>query len=160
MRLRPRYQYRLVWQYKGQTRKRILVAEQPSRVLRMLRRIGTRQPWLGVTEIQFRRAWAWLARRLYVPFAAVADIPADDILLRLQDSFPALDYIRVEHRQVGEWTELLDPLHTLRTPSASKIVAKAEAVAEKARHMSRAELDAWRWIPSDESQRLRTRGDR
>ena len=155
------YQFRLVWRYKGQRRIRTLVSDRPDVVLRMLRRVGTDEPWMGVTSIQFRRCWAWLARRLGVDFAAVADISPRQALLSLRDSFPPLEYIRVESRQVAPWTEMLDPLQSLRTPGTPKADAKKVATLTLAERMAREKtLDTWRWVPNDESERFRRRMDR
>lgn len=158
------FQFRLVWRYKGQRRERKFVSERPDAVLRMLRRVGTDEPWMGVTPTQFRRCWAWLARRLGVDFAVVADISPRQALLSLRDSFPKLEYIRVESRQVAPWTEVLDPLQSLRTAGTARSDAKRELVLEVAEDMfndpDRARLDKWRWVPNDESERFRRRMDR
>jgi hypothetical protein len=156
------YQYRLVWRYKGEKRNRYYVSDNPGSVLAMMWRVGTASPQRGVTATQFRRAWAWYARRLNVSVAAVADISPADILVRLQESFPRLDYIRVEQRQVAPWVEMLDPvecIHNLR-PKTIDAEAKRERFFVHVAEMSREQLDAWRWMPDEATQKLRTRGDK
>lgn len=154
-----KYQYRLVWKYQGQKSVRKLIASSPTTILRMLMRVGTDEPWMGINPTQLKRTWAWLARRLNVNFDAVADVTPRNALLGLRDSFPALEYIRVETRQVAPWVEFLDPLVNLRTPSSDKMDTKRLATLAEVEGMTRAELDAWRWVPTDESQALRTRND-
>lgn len=153
------FQYRLVWKYRGEHRPRYFVADRPASVLRMLRRVATDQPELGVTPTQFKRAWAWLARRIGVSFPAVAEIPPAEILIRLRDSFPRLEYVRVEQRQVGAWAETLDPLVTLRTPAIAKSEAKRQELVNVLQTFTREQLDAWRWVPNEQAQAVRTRGD-
>lgn len=153
------YQFQLVWKYQGEQRPRKFVSDSASVILRMLRRIGTDEPWLGVTPTQLKRAWAWVARRRQVPFEAIAAMGPKQTLLALRDSYPPLEFIRVESRQVAKWGEVLDPLTTLasnRTPKADQqkrdLVASVEA-------MDRATLDAWRWVPDEATQQARMRSD-
>jgi hypothetical protein len=156
------YQYRLVWRYKGEKRNRYYVSDNPGSVLAMLWRVGTDKPWRGVTATQFRRAWAWYARRLNVSVEAVKDISPLEILTRLQESFPVLDYIRVEQRQTAPWVEMLDPvsnIHNLR-PKTIDVEEKRSKFRVTVARWSREELDAWRWLPDEATQKLRTRGDK
>lgn len=161
MRRQPRkfsFQYRLIWKYRGELRARKYVSDSPGAVLRMLRRVGTDQPHLGVTPTQFKRAWAWLARRMAVGFAAVAHIPPDDILIRLRESFPPLDWIRVEQRQVAQWVETLDPLENLRSKSTEKADAKRQELLNVIQTFTQEQLNEWRWVPDETAQAVRTRG--
>lgn len=153
------FQYRLVWKYQGEKRPRTFVSDSASTVLRMLRRIGTDAPWMGVTPTQLKRSWAWVARRRGVPFEAVAEMPPRDALLALRDSYPPLEYIRVESRQVAKWSDVLDPLQTLKTPSTTKGDQQKQALIESVEQMSREQLDAWRWVPDERTEQLRTRND-
>lgn len=153
------FQFRLVWKYVGEQQPRTYVSDSASTVLRMLRRIGTDEPWMGVTPTQLKRTWAWVARRRGVPFDAIAEMRPRDALLALRDSFPPLEYIRVESRQVGTWTEVLDPLATLVSSKQSRVDQKRLATLAAAEAMSRAELDAWRWVPTEENQRRLTRNE-
>lgn len=153
------YQFRLVWKYQGEQRPRTFVSDSASTMLRMLRRIGTDAPWLGVTPTQLRRVWAWVARRRNVPFEAIANMPPSAALLALRDSYPPLEYIRVESRQVAKWTEVLDPLVTLATPSTPKADQKKLDLLAQVAAMDRATLDVWRWVPTDEDQQRRARND-
>ncbi len=141
-------QFRVVWRYKGQKQERQVISDNPSTVLRMLRRVGTTTPWMGTTTVQFRRAWAWLMRRLNVPFEAVAEIPPKNVLLQLQASFPQLEYIRVESRQVAPWVAVIDPLLTLQTAGTAKADAKKLATLKMAEQLAaEGRLDEWRWRP-------------
>jgi hypothetical protein len=153
------YQYRLVWRYAGEKRDRTYVSDSPSSVLRMLRRIGTDEPWMGCSPTQIKRCWAWICRRLGVPFEAVADLSAKQALLKLRDSYPPLEYIRVEQRQVAPWTEMLDPLTSLRTASADRTDKRRQQNIETVEAMTREQLDAWRWIPDEQSDKFRRRSD-
>jgi hypothetical protein len=156
------YQYRLVWRYKGEKRNRYYVSDNPGSVLAMLWRVGTDKPYRGVTQTQFRRAWAWYARRLNVSIEAVKAISPLDILTRLQESFPVLDFVRVEQRQVAPWVEMLDPvtnIHLLR-PKTITAEEKRHAFWVSVARMTPEELDAWRWLPDEATQKLRTRGDK
>jgi hypothetical protein len=152
------YQYRLVWKYRAEKRARLLVSDRPNAIRRMLRRVGSDKPELGVTPTQLKRSWAWLARRLDVGFEAVSHIEPREILFRLRDSFPRLEYVRVEQRQVGPWVEMLDPLNNLMTGSTLKAEEKRAALLERVQAMTREELDAWRWVPDEQAQAVRIRG--
>lgn len=153
------FQFRLVWKYKGEQRPRYFVSDNPGAVLRMLRRIGTDEPHMGVNASQLKRSWAWLARRLQVSFAAVAHIEPREILIRLRDSFPPLEYIRVEQRQVAAWTEMIDPMNGLKRPTTEKTDIKREMTMATVQGMTREQLDAWRWVPDETAQAVRIRGD-
>lgn len=153
------YQFRLVWKYQGEARPRTFVSDSQSTVLRMLRRIGTDAPWLGVTPTQLKRAWAWVARRRGVPFDAIADMRPKETLLALRDSYPPLEYIRVESRQVAKWGEVLDPLDLLKTASTAASDKKKQATIDEVEQMTREQLDAWRWVPDEKTEQLRTRND-
>jgi hypothetical protein len=150
-------QYRLVWKYEGQKHPRILVSDNSNSILRMLRRVGTDEPWMGVTPVQFKRCWAWVARRLNIDFGAVAHMGPREALLALRDSFPKLEYIRVDSRQVAPWVELIDPLESLRTMSTGRADQKRLALFEEAESMSEEELAAWRWTPDPEREAFRRR---
>jgi hypothetical protein len=151
------FQYRLYWKYRTEKSPRQYVSDRAFTVLQLMRRIGTKEPWTGCTETQLKRSWAYLARRQNVPFEAVAELGLRQALLNLQATFPKLEYIRVEMRQVGEWTTVIDPVRKLATVYTERAAQKRAKVVATIETMTRQQLDAWRWIPDPESDRFRRR---
>ena len=151
------FQYRLVWSYKGEKNPRQFVSDRAFSVLQLMRRIGTDMPWTGCTETQLKRSWAYLARRQNVPFETVAELGLKQALLNLQATFPKLEYIRVEMRQVGLWTPVIDPVRKLATVYTERAAQKRATVVARIEQMTREQLDAWRWVPDPETDRFRRR---
>lgn len=143
-RIQQRFQYRLLWNYQGSRRVHELRADKPAPILKMLRRVATKVPWLGMGRTALRKGWARLCMRLGVPFEAVEGLSPRDVAQRIQDTFPRLEWCRVEHRQVGEWVETLDPLNTLRTAGTDKTDATTEALFDDVATWETAKLDEWR----------------
>lgn len=156
-RRKPQFQYRLVWKYRGQALERRLIKDRPDAILNMLRRVGTTTPWMGASPTQARRVWAWVARRLAVPFEAVATMKLRQAFLALQHSYPQLEYIRVERRQVAAWVELLDPLETLRTAGTEARDEKRIKLVNEVEAMDAEALQAFRWTPDPEQDQWRRR---
>lgn len=158
---RRKFQYRIVWGYKNKPgNKRMLKAESPHKVLRTLRRMATTEPWMGATESNVRRGWARLSFMLGVPFETVSDVPPKEVMRRIQAAYPELDFVRVEFRQVGPWTELLDPLANLTTPATARMDQRLNEFYEKIEQMTPADLDAWRSIPAAEADAQRAQHGR
>lgn len=155
-----RYEYRLVWGYKGSKAKQVKIAQQPTRVLRMLRRLATDEPWMGASIGSLRKAWNHLQLRTEVAWEAVSERTLRDVMLAIQQTYPELDYIRVEFRQVGPWVEQLDPMRTLRTVTSEAADVRQLALVDKVEGMSREELDTWRMVPPSERGDLRTPTER
>lgn len=151
------YQYRLVWYYKGEEHPRQFVSDRAFSVLQLMRRIGTDEPWTGCTETQLKRSWAYLARRQNVDFSVVAELSLRQALLNLQATFPKLEYIRVEMRQVAEWTTVIDPVRKLATVYTERAERKRRARLGELEQLTREQLDAWRWIPLEENDKWRRR---
>lgn len=145
-----KYQYRLLWKYQGGRKVHELRSERPAAVLRMLRRVATDTPWFGVGRRILRKAWARLCFRMNIPFAAIAGLPPKDVIVRIQETFPKLDWVRVEHRQVGNWVETIDPLNTLRTPGTDREDVRTEAMFALVSAMTPEELDKWRTVVTDD----------
>lgn len=143
-----RYEFRLLWRYKGRAKSVSMLAQQSTAILRHLRRIGTDKPWEGATIATIRKSWLRLSLMLEVPFETIADLKAREVIARIQAAYPELEFIRVEHRQVGEWVETMDPLKHLCSPKTPMHDAKLEALYTKLDGMTRAELDVWRALPS------------
>mgnify|MGYP001584059444 CR=1 FL=1 len=158
---RRKYQYRVVWGYKGRPGERRMVkAENPYKALRTLRRMATTEPWMGATEMNVRRGWARLSYMLGVPFETVSGIPPREVMRRIQAAYPELDFIRVEFRQVGPWTELLDPLANLVTVGGARADKRMNDFYDKIEQMTPADLDAWRSIPAGEADEQRAQHGR
>jgi hypothetical protein len=151
------YQYRLVWKYVGEKNARQHVSDRAFAILQMMRRIGTKEPWTGCTETQMKRSWAYLARRLNQPFEVVAEMSLRQALVALQASFPKLEYIRVEMRQVADWVQVVDPMRVLATRASDKRAMRSATLVDSVDALSRSELDAWRWIPDPEADKFRRR---
>lgn len=151
------YQFRLYWKYKGEKAPRQMVSDRAFAVLQLMRRVGTSEPWTGCTETQLKRSWAYLARRQNVPFETVAELSLRQALLNLQATFPKLEYIRVEMRQVAEWTTVIDPVRKLATVYTERAERKRRARLLELETFTREQLDAWRWIPDAESDKFRRR---
>lgn len=145
-----RYQYRVLWKYAGSKHVHELRGDKPSPVLKMLRRVATKTPWLGMGRLALRKAWARLCMRLNVPFDAVGGLQPREVAQRIQDTFPRLEWVRVEHRQVGDWTETIDPLNTLRTGTTDAADARVEKMFDEVGAMDAEALDSWRSIVSEE----------
>lgn len=139
-----KYQYRLLWHYVGSKNTHEFRGDRQATVLKMLRRVATPAPWLGMSRGQVKKGWARLCMRMNVPFEMVAGFSPKEMALRIQATFPLLDWVRVEHRQVGEWVETIDPLNTLRTPTSDRADARTTAMFAEIEAMSQAQLDAWR----------------
>lgn len=144
------YQYRLLWKYAGSHRVHELRADKTGPILKMLRRVATQTPWLGTGKSVLRKAWARLCFRLDVPFDVVAGLGPREVVQRIQDTFPKLDWVRVEHRQVGPWVQTLDPLNTLRSRTNDIADAKTEKMFDEVESWTPEQLDAWRARVSDE----------
>lgn len=138
------FQYRLLWQYRGQKTVHVLAAERPLTILKMVRRLCGTEPWRGATKMQIKRGWAHLARRLGVVFSAVAGIGPRDLFLRIQQAYGELNWLRVEFRQVGPWVEMQDPLENLQEPGTAKWDARCERNMAEIEAMTPEQLDAWR----------------
>lgn len=145
-----KYQYRLLWKYTGSKKVHELRADTTSTVLKMLRRVATKTPWLGVGRAALRKAWSRLCFRLNIPYDAIAGLSPREVIQRIQDTFPELEWVRVEFRQVGQWTEMIDPLNNLRTASSDKQDARTEQLFDDISQWSQAQLDDWRTHVTDE----------
>jgi hypothetical protein len=139
-----RYQYRVLWKYQGSKHVHELRGDRPLTVLKMLRRVATKTPWLGIGRSALRKSWARLCMRLNVPFDVVSGLSPREVAVRIQETFPRLEWCRVEHRQVGDWTETIDPLNTLRTPTTDAGDARTEKLFDDIGAMGTVELDNWR----------------
>lgn len=144
-----KFEYRLLWRYKGKKRIGLLMAQRQLRILRFLRRIGTTEPWRGATTQVIRKGWMRLALMTEVPFSEISHLSARDVMRRIQESYPEVDFIRVEYRQVGEWTEMIDPLTYLETEATHNADRRLAAVYAKLEAMTPAELDNWRMTPPE-----------
>lgn len=111
---------------------------------------------MGVNRSVLRKAWSRLCFRLNVPFDAIGGLGPREVVQRIQDSFPRLEWVRVEHRQVGEWVQTIDPLNSLRTGASEAADARTAKMFEEISAMSPEQLDEWRTRVSDE-YRLRER---
>lgn len=154
------FEYRLVWAYKGSPVRHLKISQQPSGVLKMLRRLATSEPWMGTGVGQMRKAWNHYQMRTELDWATVAPMTLKAVMLAIQRSYPELDYIRVEFRQVGAWTAQLDPLNTLRSSTADATEARQTALVERIEAMPREELDNWRLLPPAERGDLRPSTER
>lgn len=155
---RFKYQYRLVWAYKGQPRPRRLMAESAQRILRALRRIATTEPWRGTTQTTLKKAWVRLAFLMDAPFEVVEGMGPREVIQRIQDAYGPLDFVRVEYRQVGQWTEMLDPLANLPTAGTANGDAKMARFYDKVEQMTPEQLNAWRVYPAAWRANDRVRG--
>lgn len=151
------FQYRLVWKYQGEKNVRQYVSDRAFAVLQLLRRVGTKEPWTGCTETQMKRSWAYLARRQGVTFEVVAELGLKQALLNLQATFPKLEFIRVEMRQVAEWTTVIDPMRKLATVYTERAGVKRAKTLSRIEALTREQLDAWRWIPEPNADKFRRR---
>lgn len=140
------FQYRLLWKHRTQKGPaHELVSERPLTILKMLRRLCSEEPWTGAAKSNLRRGWAYLAMRRRLLWHEVVDLSVREVQKQIQAYWGPLEWLRVEFRQVGPWTEMLDPLDNLKQPKvterwdikAGKNLAEVEA-------MTREELDAWR----------------
>ena len=122
--------------------------------------MATTEPWMGATEMNVRRGWARLSYMLGVPFETVSGIPPREVMRRIQAAYPELDFIRVEFRQVGPWTELLDPLANLVTVGGARADKRMNDFYDKIEQMTPADLDAWRSIPAGEADEQRAQHGR
>ncbi len=58
-----------------------------------------------------------------------------------------IDWLRVEMRAVGTWTEVMDPLNTLKSVSTDATYAKKAELFERLNSLTRGESEAWRKRP-------------
>lgn len=156
------YEYRVRWGHVGgdKSKDRVVQSEKLAPVLSALRRVGTDTPWMGSNKTSFRKCWARLCFRLDVPFTAVADMSVRDVLRAIQASFGKLRFITVEFRQVGQWTELLDPLDSLRSANQDKLDKKRLDTLDQIGAMTREDLDKWRAYLSEDYRLARRRRGR
>jgi hypothetical protein len=141
------YEYRIVWRYKGSVGKHSQIYQRPGYALRALHRLSKTHLHLGLPLSRLKRAWVRLAYRLGVPFEAVKTFKVRDVLTRVAATYGSLSELRIEHRQVGEWTELIDPIRNLRTGRTASYEAERLALLAKLDAMSQEELDKWRALP-------------
>lgn len=144
-----KFEYRLLWRYKGSKRVGSLMAQRQLRILRFLRRIGTTEPWRGATTQALRKGWMRLSLMCDLPFSEVADLPAKDVMARIQRAYPDVDFIRVEYRQVGEWTEMIDPLTYLESDATNNADRRLAALYAQVEGMTEAQLNNWRLTPPE-----------
>lgn len=149
-RVEQRFQFRLLWKYKGAKKVHELRSDTPAPALNMLRRVATTTPWMGVTKGQLRKAWARLQMRLELQAAAIKHFGPREVIQKIQDTFPELEWVRVEHRQVGEWVEQINPLVTLHTEKSIRADKRTVKMFETIEAMTSEELDAWRKFVSPE----------
>jgi len=156
------YEYCVRWGHVGgdKSKDRVVQSEKLAPVLSALRRVGTDTPWMGSNKTSFRKCWARLCFRLDVPFTAVASMSVREVLLAIQASFGKLRFITVEFRQVGQWTELLDPLDSLRSVNQDKLDKKRLDTLDQIGAMTREDLDKWRAYLSEDYRLARRRRGR
>lgn len=151
-----KFEYRLVWRYKGTGRTSQLMAQRQLRILRLLRRLATNEPWRGATIQSLRKSWMRLSLMSDMPWDAVQGLKAKEVILRIQASYPEIEFIRVEWRQVGAWTEMLDPLTNLVTNTTQNSDRRLQAVYDMVEAMGPEELDTWRMTPLSMRDTART----
>jgi hypothetical protein len=130
-----------VWKHKGRDVQRFR-AETAYPILKKLRFLATAEPWEGHSRAKVRGVWQQLCARLDVPWDAVKDIKARAAVQKLRETYPPLEFIRVEFRQVGPWTEQLDPLTTL-AEHAEKPDKRNREFYDALESMPEARLDTW-----------------
>lgn len=144
-----RFEYRLIWAYQGSKTRKVVLAQQPSRILKRLRRLATTEPWMGATITALRKSWNHLKLKQELQWEDVAGLGIREVMLQIQRSYPDLDFIRVEFRQVGDWVQMLEPEHRLRTPTTNASDERQLALLARIEAMPPDELDNWRLLPPD-----------
>ncbi len=145
-----RLEYRVIWGFKGDAYTMRKVSQQKSSALRTLIRVGTSTPWLGWTLGKLKRAWWMLAKQNgELPLDVIAGLSLRDAVLGIQGLRKPVDWIRVESRHVGQWTEVIDPLRVLKGPTTNKRFALKEELMDRIDAMTPEELAAWRVAPEE-----------
>lgn len=145
---RPRdYQYRVVWRRKHDKADRKKVFNRGRDCYRFVLRLAGEKPWHGASRVYMRRVWAFLSKQMNVPTAAVMDYSARDAMIALREGNAKVAWMRIEMRQVGAWTEMVDPMEVLKPKTLVKMRAKAEAYCDFLD-----EHPEKRWIPPVETK--------
>lgn len=142
-----KFEYRIVWRYKGKHRTGQLMAQRQLRILRFLRRLATNEPWRGATIQTLRKCWMRLSLMSDVPFDEIQHLRAEEVLTRIQQTYPEVEFARVEWRQVGAWTEMLDPLVNLQTEATENSDRRLAAIYAQVAEMTTEQLNTWRLTP-------------
>lgn len=144
------YQFRLVWRRHGDKRDRTRVFDTATAAYKFVVRLCGERPWQGCTRMALRQVWATLARRLQVKTVDVIQhtIRVASLTMReTNNAGKAIEWLRIETRQVARWSEMVEPMEVLKPKAWDSIAARAEAYCD--------ELDAHpekRWIPPGEGQ--------
>ena len=142
-----RFEYRVCWVYQGGKAVHSKIMAMPQQVLSHVRLLVSPHPWIGARKTHLRSVWNRLAARLDVPVADLAHLPLREACLALRATFPPLDWMRVEFRQVGRWTEMVEPLAYLHTPQTDQADARSAALLAWVEAMTPEELQKWRAAP-------------
>jgi hypothetical protein len=138
------FEYRIVWRREGdrQDRTKLFATTRP--LYMFLLRLGTQEPWKGMGKRKLRAACLILSQRLEVPLESLLQEPIRKVVAGITAANKAILYLRVEQRQVMKWTEVGDPLVTLRPVTYDVYEQRMEAFCD--------ELDndpTQRWVPRE-----------
>ena len=139
------YEFRLVWRRTGDKRDRRRIFATPLATYKFIVRLCGERPWQGATRMGMRQIWAILAKRLQLKTVDVIHHPIRAASLALRDANKDVIWLRIETRQVAQWTEMVEPMEVLKPKAWDRMAARAEAYCD--------ELDAHpekRWIPAEE----------
>ena len=141
------YQFRCVWRRQGDNQDRCKVFDAAPAAYKFIIRMCGERPWQGCTRKSLRQVWAILAHRVHGQTVDALHYPTREAALLLQGGNAKILWLRIETRQIAQWTEMLDPMDVLKPKSWDNIAARAEAYCN--------ELDAHpekRWIPFAETE--------
>lgn len=121
-----RWQYRICWQYEGTKRHNVRIFNHVAGAEQLLHLLTSDTPWYGMTQKRLRVANALLARLLHVPPSVVLEKPVKQAISEYRALLRPILWLRVDRRQVMNWTELGDPLHYLVSPGREKRKVKVD----------------------------------
>ncbi len=147
-RMLRRFEYRVVWKHKGKKYQHALLCQRSDKALRAILRVATDEPWRGMTVAQMRKSWLRYMLLSDLDWAAVESMSLQEVSRKLRDAYGKIEFIRVEWRQVGEWTEYMNPMEELlRSPYSRATMLKRDQAVAAVDAMDKDSLNAWRMLP-------------
>ena len=140
-------EYRVLWGLKGSPVTYQKLFQTKSSALRMVIGTATASRWLGWNPSRLRKAWWILSKRSPIPVDTIESMSLLEVVETLCRISKQIDWLRVEMRAVGTWTEVMDPLNTLKSVSTDATYAKKAELFERLNSLTQGESEAWRKRP-------------
>lgn len=114
------YQYRVQWYRTGDKEKSSKIITHSSRAYRLCQQLASDTPWRGTNPRKLAQMWVALSRVMGLTLPEVLHYKTRDAALALQRNNRKIEWLRIEMRQVGQWTEMVEPLEVLKPKQWAK----------------------------------------